>query len=239
MRAVGYCRISTEAQAEGLGLDVQRETIEAWAAEAGAELVEVFTDTTSGSNQLEYRTGLVGAIDAIRKGEAQALVVPRLDRLARDLVIQEQVLGEVWSLEASVVSCATGEGRIADDPDDPSRRLIRQVLGAVSEYERAMIVARMRRGRMAKAARGGFATGAPPFGWESDGEGGLIESLPEQQVIARMRELRGQGRSFHAIADQLNEEHMPTKWSDGRWHAATVRRVLNRDRIPGAKGATA
>ena len=60
--------------------------------------------------------------------------VYRLDRLARDLIVQETVLAEVKRLGGEVFSTSAAEaGYLSDDPDDPSRKLIRQVLGAVAE----------------------------------------------------------------------------------------------------------
>ncbi len=98
------------------------------------------------------------------------MVVHRLDRLARDLVLQEQLLAECWKMDATVSSTAAGEDAyLRDDPSDPSRRLIRQVLGAVSDYERAMVRLRLATGRRHKADAGGYAYGAPPFGYRSDG----------------------------------------------------------------------
>jgi hypothetical protein len=71
----------------------------------------------------------------VKDGRAGAIVVYRL---AGDLVLQEQLLAEVWR-SGELLSTAGGEAHLHDDP---SRRLIRQVLGAVSEYERAMIALR-------------------------------------------------------------------------------------------------
>ena len=66
---------------------------------------------------------------------------------------------------------AAEAGYLGDDPDDPSRTLIRQVLGAVSQYERSMIALRLRSGRRRNASQGGYAYGAPPFGFKAeDGE---------------------------------------------------------------------
>jgi DNA invertase Pin-like site-specific DNA recombinase len=68
------------------------------------------------------------------------VVVYRLDRLARDLIVQETLLAEVWRMGREVFSTSAAEqGYLADDPHAPSRKLIRQVLGAVNEYERSMI----------------------------------------------------------------------------------------------------
>ena len=126
----------------------------------------------------------------------------RLDRLARDLVLQEQLLAEVWRMGATVSSTAAGEDAyLNDDPGDPSRRLIRQVLGAVSDYERAMVRLRLATGRRHKADAGGYAYGAPPFGFRSDG-GQLVPRLEEQPALALITELHRarsqQGRRAYA-----------------------------------------
>ncbi len=82
-------------------------------------------------------------------------MVYRLDRLARDLILQETLLAEITAAGGQVFSTMPGEQAvIEDDPEDPSRRLIRQVLGAVAEYERSLIRLRLRNGRRRKAERG-------------------------------------------------------------------------------------
>lgn len=104
--------------------------------------------------------------------------------------------------------------------------MIRQILGAVSQYERAMISIRLRSGRKRKAVEGGYAFGAPPFGQQAvDRE--LVVHDSEQRVIARMRRLRSAGRSYREIAAQLNNEGMSAK-RGGEWHPMTVRRILQR-----------
>jgi DNA invertase Pin-like site-specific DNA recombinase len=108
--------------------------------------------------------------------------------------VQEQVLAEIWRLGGQVFSTAQGEAAylVPDDVEDPSRKLIRQVLGAVAEYERAMIALRMRRGRRRKAESGGYAYGSPPFGAQAlDRE--LVPEENEQQAVARITALRSEG----------------------------------------------
>ena len=229
MKAVGYCRISTEGQSDGLGLEVQRQQIVDHCERQGYVLVATLEDVTSGSNGLDERTGLAGALEALEVEGCEVLVIPRLDRLARDLVMQEQLLAEVWRTGAEVESCSQGEANLRDDPDDPSRSLIRQVLGAVSQYERAMITARMKRGRAAKAARGGYAAGAPPYGWAAkDGE--LVEVPAEQGVLDMMRKMRyDDGMSVEAIAERLNGMGIPPKRGPAySWHKNAVWRSLKR-----------
>lgn len=227
---VSYLRVSTEGQADrGLGLDVQREQISEHAQQNEMRVVEEFADVTSGSNGLDQRSGLAGALEALALGEAEAILVARYDRLARDLVQQEMILREVASADGEVISAASGEANLSDDESDPSRKMIRQILGAVAEYERELIVARMKRGRMAKAARGGFATGSPPYGWRAQ-DRELVEHPTEQAILADIRTLRGAGDSYRAIANYLNAAKLPTKRGfPHRWHPAQVKRALEND----------
>lgn len=228
-KIVGYVRVSTDAQVEqGLGLEVQEQQLRAWAKAHGHKIVEIFVEPgVSGAKGLEDRPALAEALHALRHGLAGGLVVPRLDRLARDLVLQEQLLAEVKRLKAQAFSTMAGEDAyLVDDPDDPSRKLIRHILGAVSEYERAMISMRLRSGRARKAANGGYATGAPPLGLRAVG-GALVEDPDEGRVLDRLLTLRTDGRSLREIAALLTAEGLRPKRSD-RWHPETVRKALVR-----------
>jgi DNA invertase Pin-like site-specific DNA recombinase len=227
VKVVGYIRVSTDRQAEeGLGLEVQEAAIRNWANAEGHRVVVVARDEgVSGS--LEDRPGLDDAFASLRERRADALVVYRLDRLARDLILQEQLLAEAWRLGAQVCSTMAGEaGYLSDDPDDPSRRFIRQVLGAVAEYERATIVMRLRSGRRRKAEKGGYAYGAPSFGLTA--QNGALEPVEaEQAVLTRIRELRTSGASLRAISAHLEAEGLRAK-RGVRWHPTTLARVIKR-----------
>jgi DNA invertase Pin-like site-specific DNA recombinase len=221
-----YVRVSTSKQVgQGLGLAGQERTCRAWARQHGHQVVAVFRDEGVSDKELEHRLGLAEALAALKDGRAGAIVVHRLDRLARDLVLQEQLLAEVWR-SGELFSSAGGEANLHDDPEDPSRRLIRQVLGAVSEYERAMIVLRLRRGRAAKAARGGFAYGSPAYGHRANGRA-LVLDEREQAAITRARELHAAGASLRRIGATLEAEGYATK-RGSRWYPTAVARVLKR-----------
>lgn len=232
--AVAYLRVSTDRQAEhGLGLQVQEATIRTWAKREGVRIVAVYRDEgISGSNGLDTRDGLADALRAIRDGSAGGLAVYRLDRLARDLVLQEQLLAEVWRMDGEVYSTASGEADLRDDPDDPSRRMIRQILGAVSEYERSMIALRLRRGRTYKAEQGGYAGfGSPPFGYRAE-DRELVAADDERDTVARIVELHDAGRSLREVVAVLADEGRRPKRGD-RWYPQTVARVIARQRGQG------
>ena len=229
MKVAAYLRVSTDRQAEeGLGLEVQEQAIRGWARQHGHRVVLWCRDEgVSGSNGLDMREGLADALQPLKDHQADGLVVYRLDRLARDLVLQEQLLADVRRMRAEVFSTSAAEASyLGDDPDDPSRKLIRQVLGAVNEYERAMIALRLRSGRRRKAENGGYAYGSPPYGWRAVGRE-LVEDDDEQRALRRMRELRVGGCSYREIGAVLQAEgHSPKRGSV--WHPMTIRQVLSR-----------
>jgi DNA invertase Pin-like site-specific DNA recombinase len=229
MKLAAYLRVSTERQAdEGLGLDVQRESIKTWARSAGHSVTLWAADEgVSGSQGLDARLGLLDALGALQERAAEGLVVYRLDRLARDLVVQEQILADVWRLGSRVFSTSPAEDAFLDPNDrdaDPSRALIRQILGAVAQYERGMIRLRMKSGKARKRAKGGFIGGQVPFGYRSDA-GTLIADQVEQQAVAQARAMRADGHSLRSIAQALDAEGLPPKKSI-RWHPQTVSNLL-------------
>lgn len=226
MKLVGYLRVSTASQVDdGQGLEIQEETIRGWARRHNHRIVRWYRDEgVSGSS--ESREGLEDALMAIKFNGADGIAVASLDRLARSLTVQEAALQQVWTSEGRVFSVDTGEV-VRDDPDDPVRTFVRHILGAVSQLEAAMIARRLRRGRTHKAASGGYAHGAPPFGYRA--EGGRLNTFPtEQNVIQLMMEMREAGLSFRRIAEQLNSDGFVAK-RGGRWHPQSVARVIARD----------
>lgn len=223
---VAYLRVSTDAQAEdGFGLAVQDAAVSRWVKAQGHRLAKICTDEgVSGTIEALDREGLACAIGAIEDGNADALLVPRLDRLARRLTVQEAVLAHIWNRGGRVFTVDAGEV-LPDDPNDPMRTAMRQMMGVFSELDRAQISKRLRDGRQAKASNGGYAAGSPPFGWRADG-GELVHDEAEQAIISRMVEMREGGASLRAIAQALDTEAVPAK-RGGRWSPSAVSRVLD------------
>lgn len=242
MRLVGYVRVSTQGQAEnGLGLDVQERALRKWSKQHGHRLVAICRDEgVSGSIAIEDREGLRSALSMIagRKEvrglvrEADGLLVARLDRLARTLHVQEAALAHVWRAGGTVFSIDSGEV-VQDDPDDPMRRAMRQMMGVFSELERGMIGARLRAARRLKAERGGYAGyGSPPFGTRAVADG-LEAREDEQRAVALICRLRGAGESYRAVCAALEAEGLRPRGRKGAtpagWQPAVVRRIALRE----------
>ena len=222
MILIAHVRVSTERQAERYGPAAQRAAIREWAEATGARIARFVEDATSGA--LSEREGLGEVLAEIKAGRVAGVVVARLDRFSRDMLVQEHLMSDVWRLGGEVYSTAADENSLRDDPDDPSRKLIRRILGAVVEYDREMTLLRLRNGRKAKARSGGFAYGAPPFGWTAV-NGKLHRSKTEQATRAVILDMAAGGASTREIADTLNADGRPSK-RGGSWSSATVARVL-------------
>jgi site-specific DNA recombinase len=220
-----YVRVSTDRQVEeGQGLEVQKKAIRAFLSERGARPRHYFEDRGV-SGAIEDRPALSELLQALCPNDV--VVVARLDRLARDLLTQEVLLRDIRQRGGDVMSCSAAESDyLQDDPFDPTRRLIRHVLGAVSEFERSLIRMRLQRGRALKADRGGYAFGSPPFGHSAVG-GQLATKSDEQQAIKLALKLRNDGLSLRKIGDALTEAGYPSK-RGGAWHPPTVSRMLRR-----------
>lgn len=199
-RAIGYRRVSTSEQAGvGLGLDAQSASIAAAAQRLGMTLAETFTDAgLSGGLPLEQRPGLLAALDAVRRGDV--LIVAKRDRLGRD-VLNVAMFERLAERKGARVVSAAGEGT---DADDPTSRLMRQIVDSFAEYERAVIRARTRAALAVKKARG-ERIGGIPYGYRLAADGRMLEhDEAEQHVVDVIRAQRQAGETCRAIADALN-----------------------------------
>jgi DNA invertase Pin-like site-specific DNA recombinase len=219
--ARGYVRVSSEGQAEsGLGIEAQRAAIQATASRLALDLAAIHEDAgLSGALALEDRPGLLAAVDELRKGDV--LLVAKRDRLGRDVVGVALIERLVARKGARIVSAA-GEGT---EQDGPTGELMRTIIDAFAQYERALIRARTRAALRAKRARGEM-TGSAPFGYRPAHDGRTLLPVPcELEVLAFVRARRDSGVSLRDIAAELNARNIPAK-KGGAWVHTAVRSVL-------------
>lgn len=226
-KAVGYIRVSSLTQAEdGYGLEAQKRDVRRCAKTADFRLVAIRRDEgVSGTKPGDERPSLAEALSMIEEGAAEVLLIPRLDRLARELAIQEAALAQVWRHGGRVLAFDQGEVP-EDDPDDPMRTAMRQMMGVFAQLDRGMIVARLRRGKRLAAENGRRVGGRSPYGYRAV-RGALEPDETEQEAIKRASELRKQGASYREIAASLSEEAYRPK-RGGDWWPMQVRRLTDR-----------
>lgn len=232
MRLLAYLRVSSAGQIDAWGLDRQEEAIKRYARANGHRIVDWYRDEgVSGTIEAVDRPQLSAAIRALGS-KAEGILVADLDRFARSLTVQEAALAVIWRAGGKVFNATSGGEVHADDPDDPSRTLIRQVMGAVIEFEKRQAVKRMRGGMLAKAATGRKATGSYAYGYRGEGKGRDRDaaSYPvEQDAVRRIVALRRAGASYRAISTALtNEGHQPKRAE--QWLPMTIKRIYDRER---------
>ena len=199
-KALTYFRVSTDEQARsGLGLDAQRSTVADAIRYRGWEIVAEFVDEGRSGKTMK-RPRLLEALDALDRGEADVLVVAKLDRLSRSVLhfaeITERAKRGGWAVVALDVDV---------DTTTPSGELLVNVLASMAQWEGRMIGERTRDALQAKKARGA-RLGRPV--------------LVSVEVRERIQAERAAGRSLQGTADLLNAEriHTPTgrEWTKSR-----------------------
>src|ERR1700676_888627 len=94
-KAFGYLRVSSTGQIEGDGFPRQRADISRWAAANGVTIVRWFEERgISGKTELENRPALQELMVALASNGVRTVCIEKLDRLARDLMVQETILAE-------------------------------------------------------------------------------------------------------------------------------------------------
>lgn len=237
LRLVMYLRVSTAGQLDGYGLEAQEKDCRKWARKHGHRIVAVKTDgAVSGKTSDEERPGLTEALGIVSGDDADGILAPTLDRLARELTVQEAALSVIWAYGKRAFTVDHGE-HVADDDDDPMRKFVRQVMGAAADLERGLIAKRLRNGRKVKAAQGGYAYGAPAYGQRAADKALTVDD-DEAAVLAQMRTWQEEGVSIRGICQRLNQAGIPSK-RGGRWHPTTVARLLSPDARAAARQQSA
>lgn len=195
---MGYVRVAPRERAdERPPLDAQRDAVTAAAEGRGDRLVAIEEDVRSGRSM--RRPGLRAAIAACRAGEADGIIVARLDRLTYSLGDLAEIVSAAVQDEYTIISL---------DPDvdlwSDGGRAVGEVLAEAARWQPAAI------------AKPGRAMGR---------RAGRPSSTPAA-VAARIRALRAEGMTLQAICDTLNAENIPTPRGGAEWRPTSLRAVL-------------
>jgi DNA invertase Pin-like site-specific DNA recombinase len=174
--AIGYTRTSSAAN---VGEDKdsvfrQRKAIQAYANRAGYRIVAWFDDpAVTGADTIDARPGFMAALEMIAGNGVRTIMVETANRFARDLIVQETGWKRLHADGIALIA--------ADSPDQfidetPTAVLIRQILGAVAQFDKAMTVAKLRGARERKRRK---------TGGKVEGRKSYVEANPQLVELAR------------------------------------------------------
>ncbi|MGJ5082722.1 recombinase family protein [Bradyrhizobium sp. HKCCYLS3013] len=195
--AIGYTRTSSAANV-GEGRDSvirQRKAIQAYANKAGLQIVAWFDDpAVAGADAIDERPGFAAALEQIAGNGVRTIIVETANRFARDLIVQETGFRRLHADGITLIA--------ADKPDSfvddtPTAVLVRQILGAVAQFDKAMTVAKLRGARERKRRT---------TGRKVEGRKSLSESRPEAVAMARELGQRRPRLSLREISAELAEQ---------------------------------
>jgi DNA invertase Pin-like site-specific DNA recombinase len=218
-------RVSGRGQIDGDGPQRQRDAIQQFCGAQGIGRFDFFTEeavsgTIDGLSRPVFLQ-MIQEIEAVQKDGSSGevcIVLERMDRLARDLIVSEVILKECALRGIPVY--AADQGQKIDQASveaDPTRKLIRQIMGALSEWEKSVIVKKLRAARDRKRQETGRCEGVKPYG----------ETDLEQTVLIRMACWRGNKNSYAECAELANAEGYRTR-AGQPWTKASAYQVLNR-----------
>src|SRR5215831_17647669 len=203
MKVYGYKRVSGKGQLTGDGFTRQGIAIEKFAKANGHTLVKVFSEkAVPGATDMVDRPAWREMIAEAVEGGAEAIVIERLDRLARDLMVQEYIVADI--IKRGLVLLSTAEPDLCST--DPTRVLIRQILGAVAAYDKAMIVLKLRGARERKR-ESGRCEGIKPYG--------MLDGEPDFRARGSMTPDDAQGRG-PAITNKLRRDENQIRYPSMR-----------------------
>lgn len=212
IKAFGYLRVSGKDQIEGDGFPRQREAINKYAKAFGYRITEWFQEAAiTGKTEWEARPAWLDMISKLNGVET--IMVEGLDRLARDLMVQEHIIADLRRRHVNLVSVKEPDLCI----DDPGRKLLRQIMGAIAEYDRAMITSKLSGARKRMKLATGRCEGRKPYG----------DRAGETEAIAYMRSLRQSGAKWVDVALKMDEAKYSTR-SGKPWVGAVCCKILTR-----------
>jgi DNA invertase Pin-like site-specific DNA recombinase len=203
MKAFSYIRVSSNGQVSGGGFDRQLKSIDDYARANGIEVVQVFKEEGV-SGTLEDRPALARLMVSLEQNGhgVTTVLIERLDRLARALMVQESIIADFQRKGFRLISAVEGPDLLSDDP---SREAMRQMMGVFAQYEKKMLVSKLRASRERIKAISG----------KCEGRRGYNDSEEGKALIRRIHALRRKRahhkrRTWQQVADTLNSEGITT-----------------------------
>jgi len=209
--AIAYLRTSSMSNvgADKDSAKRQRAAIAAHAKVAGLNVIAEYSDEgVSGADHIESRPGFAAMLSHIAGNGVRYVIVENASRFARDITTQELGYRYLQKLGVKLIAADRPDAFI---DDSPTAVMVRQMLGVVSQFEKAGLVAKLKAARDRKAAEFGKCAGRKS----------LAERDPEAVELAKG--LAKKGLSLRAIAAELAEQGHVQKNGETYSHVAVMR----------------
>lgn len=229
MRIIGYVRLSRASREESTSVERQRQLIERTCAARDFELIDIVEDVdVSATRTRLQRPGLNEVRRRIRAGEADAVMVWRLDRLVRSVVDVGILLDEGLQIISATESL---------DTTTPMGRAMVEILQVFASMEAKTIGLRVSASQEHLRKVGRWPGGVIPYGYRviphPDGPGKALEPDPhEAAVVRRMADEILAGKSVYAVAVDLNREGIKPRRS-AEWNPTSIQRIVRSNSVLG------
>jgi site-specific DNA recombinase len=229
LKAAIYTRVSSSGQAkDGNGLDIQLEKCSAVLTVKGWELYKVYSNPNGvrGTTKHKDRKELVELFEDAKKGLFSAVIFSALDRIGRTSRIIEDIVIKLQKLNLKIYCCHE-----SIDTTTEIGTLMLQMMSNYAQYDRSMLVKRLKEGLNASAKKRGERGGPIPYGYKRSDDD--IEIYEEEAKIVRLIfQEREKGTSYAKIANLLNEMNIrPKKAKTKEWSDSTIKGIVSRKNI--------
>jgi DNA invertase Pin-like site-specific DNA recombinase len=227
-KAVGYIRRSNHNEAARGSFDRQEKAVTEFAKRSGFEIVEggfYHDGGISGTTSLEERDGMLALLERCKADGITVAIVQECGRLARQLLCQMLIIDRFKSAGIELLDCT---GLKLSETDDPQRKMVIQILGAIKEMDRSETIAKMKAGKERKRKLGFRVEGRARFGAESPVEATIIKRI--RQVRRSHGNAKGKPLNWVKVTGIINDEGHRNRKGDV-FTAAYVRKLARENGI--------
>ena len=190
IKAIAYFRTSslTNVGADRDSVKRQRSAVETFAKAGGYEIIAEYSDDgVKGADPVNSRPGFAAMLQHIAGNGVRVILVETANRFARDLIVQETGWRFLQGLGITLIAADSPDAFL---DDTPTAVLIRQVLGAVAQFEKAALVAKLRGARERKKRDTGKCGGRKTYVERDATMVALAKRLARYPTNGRKRSLR-------------------------------------------------
>ena len=229
--AVSYARVSGIGQVEKTGLERQEETVTSYASMNNFKIVSFYREEgVSGTTNEGDRPAFKEMIGFVIREQIQYVIIEAMDRLARELRVQENLCVYLASKDIQLISANTGENITKAIEEDPMKKAMIQIQGVFAELDKSQVVRKLRNGRKKTRERNEKAKTNLTLDGHGKCEGRKSYAQTNPELIQLARKLSRKPRnsskpSLRKISSKLFELGYSTK-SGNRFSASQIKSLL-------------